>query len=89
MRTYRPEHPKFSRDLTNVFDFGTGRKIRTDAKGIVACGTRGRGAVEAPQQRMRELRNKQKKSAWRIHQSMGMRVKLINCQGGASVASNW
>ena len=42
MRTYRPEHPKFSRDLTNVFDFGTGCKICTDAKGIVACGTRGR-----------------------------------------------
>ncbi len=92
MRTYRPEHPKFSRDLTNVFDFGTGRKIRTDAKGIVACGTRGRGAVEAPQQRMRELRNKQKKSAWRIHQSMASskrgRCCWVHCPGLTASAAN-
>ena len=36
MRLYPDEHPKNSRDLTNVFDFGTGQKIRSDAHGEVA-----------------------------------------------------
>jgi hypothetical protein len=35
MRLQAAEHPKFSRDLTSVFDYGTGRKLRKDAKGVV------------------------------------------------------
>ena len=30
------EHPKHSQDLTNVFDYGRGRGIRSDASGEVA-----------------------------------------------------
>ena len=37
MRLQKAEHPTNSRDLTNMFDFGTGRKIRSDAHGEVAC----------------------------------------------------
>ena len=38
MRTQVPEHPNFSRDLTNVFDFGSDRKICSNAKGTIAKG---------------------------------------------------
>jgi hypothetical protein len=38
MRKQLAEHPKPTRDLTNIFDFGTGRKIRSDAKGEIAPG---------------------------------------------------
>ena len=36
MRMQRADHPFHERDLTDVFDPGTGRKIRTDAHGEVA-----------------------------------------------------
>ena len=36
MRMQRAEHPFHERDLRDVFDPGTGRKIRTDAHGEVA-----------------------------------------------------
>ena len=36
MRTRRDEHPIHLRDLTNVFDHGTGREIRSDAKGLIS-----------------------------------------------------
>eukprot|EP00956_Cyclotella_meneghiniana_P033550 scaffold96912_cov61-Cyclotella_meneghiniana.AAC.1 len=72
MRRLSPEHPAHSRDLTNVWDFGTGRKVRTDAKGFIAkVAMNGASAVPAPNQRARELREKQKKSKWRVHQSCG------------------
>ncbi|KAL7528337.1 hypothetical protein ACHAXR_002389 [Thalassiosira sp. AJA248-18] len=84
MRLQTPEHPNYSRDLTNVFDFGTGRKLRTDAFGTVAQGVRG-AVIAAPNQRMRELRNKQKKAEWRTHQSMACEKKgkcqWDNCPG--------
>ncbi|KAL7527926.1 hypothetical protein ACHAXR_002197 [Thalassiosira sp. AJA248-18] len=53
MRSLLPEHPQHSRDLTNIFDYGTGRKLRTDAKGTVAQGSRGAAAIAAPNQRLR------------------------------------
>ena len=66
MRTRKAEHPKHTRDLTNVFDFGTGRKQRSDAKGRVA----GSGlAPGPPPKRISLLRQKQMKSPWRTHQS--------------------
>ena len=61
MRTRKAEHPKHTRDLTNVFDFGTGRKQRSDTKGRVD------GSVLAPgppPKRISLLRQKQKKSLW-------------------------
>ncbi|KAL7525349.1 hypothetical protein ACHAXR_000966, partial [Thalassiosira sp. AJA248-18] len=87
MRSQHPEHPNHSQNLANVFDYGTGRKIRTDAKGTVAQGSRGAAAIAAPQQRFRELRNKQKKAVWRMHQSMAYekegKCNWENCPGKA------
>eukprot|EP00956_Cyclotella_meneghiniana_P038739 scaffold159386_cov22-Cyclotella_meneghiniana.AAC.1 len=71
MRKKRAEHPLPTRDLTNVHDFGFGRALRSDAKGDVAD-TVARGVIPgavAPNQRLRELRAKQKKHQWRMHQS--------------------
>lgn len=62
MRAKAPEHPSFTRDLSTIFHYGVGRKIRTDAKGIVAGSQCGSFAVEVPKQRLRELKKKQKKS---------------------------
>ena len=33
MRSLKPEHPTFTRNIDQPFDFGTGRKQRSDAKG--------------------------------------------------------
>ena len=62
MRKYSPEHPAHSRDLANVWDYGTGRKMRTDAKGTIAAITQRGPVTAAPNQRARELRDKQKRS---------------------------
>ena len=70
MRKRRAEHPCNFRDLTNVHDFGCGRKTRTDAKGDIAdVGPAGNTAAAALQQRERGLRAKQKRHPWRVHQS--------------------
>ena len=74
MRKRAAEHPQPCRALATVFDFGCGRKQRSDAKGEVADvvvtnpNLNGENR-EAPNQRLRELRAKQKKQPWRIHQS--------------------
>jgi hypothetical protein len=85
MRSQVPEHPNFSRDLTNVFDFGSGRKIRSNAKGTIAKGVpRGR-SIPAPNQRERQLKAKQSKEEWRVHQSLAGvcrgRCAWMNCTG--------
>ena len=36
MRRYKPDHPAFVRDLENVFEYGTGRVLQSDAHGDVA-----------------------------------------------------
>jgi hypothetical protein len=82
-----PEHPAYERDLTNVFDWGMGRKIRSDTQGHmsqgVACGNSRN--VLAPHQRERDLKAKQKKQQWRLHQSVAGRksgyCKWIGCPG--------
>ena len=64
------EHLNNIRDMTNVYDFGCGRKTRTDAKGeIAAFASGGNIGAQAPEQRERELKVKQKKHTWRVHQS--------------------
>ena len=68
MRKHKAEHPSIFRDLTKVFDLGRGRKIRSDAKGIVASAAgRQRNLVIAC---LGKLRMKQRKSPWRQHQSL-------------------
>eukprot|EP00956_Cyclotella_meneghiniana_P001713 scaffold1870_cov73-Cyclotella_meneghiniana.AAC.4 len=70
MRKRAAEHPNNVRDLTNVYDFGCGRKTRTDAKGdIAAVAPAGVAGAAAPAQRERQLRTKQKRHPWRVHQS--------------------
>ena len=64
MRSYQTEHPMNSRDLTNVFDFGTGRKICTDAHGDVA--QKGQSLTGAMVQRNR-FYNAQNKAPWHKH----------------------
>ena len=87
MRKQVPEHPAYERDLTNVFDWGTGRKIRSDTQGHMSQGVaRGNSSyVLAPHQRERDLKAKQKKQQWRIHQSVAGGksgyCKWIGCPG--------
>jgi hypothetical protein len=71
MRKRRAEHPNPCRNLSNVHDFGTGRKKRSDVKGEIApVGMyRNEGAL-APNQRLHELRQRQQKSPWCVHQSL-------------------
>jgi len=82
MRLQKAEHPNNSRDLTNVFDFGTGRKIRSDAHGEVAC--QGRRQTGAMLQKNKFL-NGLKKAPWRRHQSVAHsskgRCQYVDCPG--------
>jgi hypothetical protein len=80
MQKQLAEHLKPTRDLTNIFDFGTGCQIRSDAKGEMAPGfgtfnAGNVGAAAATEQRYRELRAKQHTSPWRIHQSCALERK--------------
>ncbi len=59
MRKQRPEHPLWFRPLSGVFDWVTGRKLRTDAQSKVARA--GRQPV-AHSKRLKTLRDKQKKA---------------------------
>ena len=71
IRKRKAQHPIPSRDLTNILDFGCGRKHRSDAKGEIADVTpRGNVGAAAPEQRLRELHAKQSKHPWRMHQSV-------------------
>ena len=39
MRVYKPEHPAWKRDIVNVFEYGSGRQLRSDAHGDIATST--------------------------------------------------
>ena len=83
MRKRDAEHPPACHDLTNVHDFGHGRKIRSDAKGEIApIGIHNRSGAPAPHQRLRELKAKQTKQPWRIHQSFPIEKRGV-CSWGA------
>ena len=65
MRVYPAVHPNHKRDLTNVDEFGCGRKRRADAK------TSSSSAAEpAPKVIKKRLKHTKKKHPWRVHQSM-------------------
>ena len=81
MRTRKAEHPMHLRDMTNVFDHGTGRAVRSDAKGFIA-----RRTVQLPTTNtISHLLEKQKKEPWRKHQSVAntkqSKCCWINCIG--------
>ena len=83
MKKRAAEHPNNVRDLKNVYDFGCGRKTRTDAKGDIAAVAHAVVAgAAAPAQRERELRTKQKRHPWRVHQSTAG-VKRGRCTWGS------
>ena len=71
MRKKRAEHPSYARDMGKLFGWVTGRKVRSDAKGMMmvmpAC-----PPVEAPMYNYALLKNQQRKSPWRIHQSQAV-----------------
>jgi hypothetical protein len=68
MRKLRAEHPSWTRDLGKLFGWVTGRKVRSDAKGMMtvmpAC-----LPVEVAMNNYALLKNQQRKSPWRMHQS--------------------
>ena len=67
MRKYRAEHPVWLRPMSSVFSWIVGRKIRKDAQGVIT----GKGTVKPKVTKaLWNLRNKQKKSPWRTHQSV-------------------
>ena len=70
------EHPLHERDLTNVFDPGTGRKICTDVHGEVAT------SLVAPTVKATTLKKGinliQQKSLWIIQQSVAQ-IKKDHC----------
>ena len=66
VQSLKPEHPEHVRDLTHPFDYGTGRKLRSDTQGKVA--STGLRPPPVPK-RISTLKKRQKKSTWRRHQS--------------------
>ena len=60
------EHPKYSRDLTNVFDYRTGRGIRLYTAGEVAKPATEKYKIT---KRLSLLKIQQKKAPWRRHHS--------------------
>mmetsp|Transcript_29715 Transcript_29715/g.54805 ORF Transcript_29715/g.54805 Transcript_29715/m.54805 type:complete len:295 (+) Transcript_29715:1717-2601(+) len=67
MRLQRAEHPWHSRDLTNVFESGVGRKVRSDAQGTIA---RSGPKLQSILKKIYALVNRQKKARWHRHRSL-------------------
>ena len=85
MRSYSAEHPQTSRHLGGLWDWGAGRRIRSDCQWTVARGTRGPRFVSHEARGGGDLRKKRKKAKWRVHQSFAHSKKgrccFVNCPG--------
>ena len=68
MRRQAAGHPDPVRDWSRVFDSGSGRTIRSDAKGAIAGYGRQRNNQAA--HALYNLRRKQMGNSWRTHQSV-------------------
>ena len=83
MRKQKAEHPSIFHDLGKVFDSGRGRKMRSDAKGIVASAGcqagAGRTGIIAC---LTSLLTRQRKSPWRHHQSLPTLTRGYCCWEG-------
>ena len=77
------EHPLHSRSVAAVHDFGTGRKNCSDALGKVSQMHRGPN-TSAIINRLRDLRQKQRKSLWRTHQNVPCNIRGRCCLGRVS-----
>jgi len=76
MRSQRAEHPLWLRDLSYVFGWFIGRKMRSDAQRRIS------GSDCQPTRaakRLSTLYNKQKKVPWRMHQSLAYEWKGKCC----------
>lgn len=71
MRTQKAKHLRSVRDLTNVFDYSTGRNLRNDAMGLVAEKVQSSKAVTS----RRNLARVQKYTKWRVHQSVAYKFR--------------
>ena len=67
MRLQRAEDPLHSRDLTDCFEYDSGRKVRSDALGII---DRSEPKPQSIMQKLYALLNRQRKTLWRRHQSL-------------------
>ena len=67
MRKQRAEHPPAICDMSTAFPMGLGRKVRSDAVGVVAPAGR---APTSAMSTLIVLRRKQTKAPWRVHQSV-------------------
>ena len=70
------KHPKHSRYLTNVFDYGTGWGICLDAAGEVAKPATEKHLIT---KRLSFLKTQQKKAPWQRHQSFANGNRGIFC----------
>ena len=84
MRAYLPEHPQTSRHLGSVWDWGSGRKIRSDCHATVTRAKHGPRYV-SPVAGAADLRKQRKKAKWRVHQSLAHSKRgkccFISCPG--------
>ena len=72
MRSQRVDHPLHTRDITNVFDVGMGRKVRSYALGtLVRREEQPKGVMKAQY----ALLNRQNKAPWHTHHSVAHDTK--------------
>ena len=70
MRTRMATHPPFVRDLTSIFCFPIGNKLRSDASGVTASVIVRKRDVHASLESIAAFKKKQKKHEWHRHQSI-------------------
>ena len=82
MRERACSHPSPIRDLTTIFDTGSGNKVHSDAKGEVATSGCVRNQSRVPSA-LATLRRKQRTQPWMTHQSVVQekksRCSFVHC----------
>ena len=68
MRKLRAEHPSWTRDMSKLFSWITGWKVRSDAKRMMVVQSV-MPREETPTDNYALLKNQQRRLPWRVHQS--------------------
>jgi hypothetical protein len=68
MQKLRAEHSSWTRDMLKLFEWKTCRKVRLDAMGMMTVASV-MPQVQAPTDNYALLKNQQRRSPWRVHQS--------------------
>ncbi len=68
MQKLRAEHPSWTRDMSKLFGWKTGRKVCLDAMGMMTVALV-MPQVQVPTDNYALLKNQQRRSPWRVHQS--------------------